>query len=146
MYKFEKSVSIKRSPQEVFDFMNNPANGVQWQSGSQYGEWTSNGPVGVGSTFKAGTKMLGRIIEAELELTEWDPPKRSSIRVTSGPIPFESKNRFEAQGDGTLLTSSFQLELGNFFKIAEGLVGKQIEKTVESDFSALKILLESGSV
>ena len=145
MYKFEKSVFIKRSPKDVFDFLNTPSNTVQWQSGSQYAEWTSNDSVGVGSTFKAGTKLLGRIIEAELELTEWDPPNRSSIKVVNGPIPFESYNRFEAQGDGTLLTSTFQIELGNFFKLAEGLVGKQIEKNVESDYSALKILLDNGA-
>ncbi len=35
-------------------------------------------------------------------------------------------------------------EFGGFFKLAEGLVGKQAEKQSESDLAALKLLLESG--
>ena len=37
-----------------------------------------------------------------------------------------------------------QAELGGFFKLAEGLVGKQIEKQMETDSAKLKKLLEAG--
>ncbi len=37
-------------------------------------------------------------------------------------------------------------EIGGFFKIAEGLVGKQARKQFDLDFEALKLLLESGEV
>ncbi|VAW34505.1 hypothetical protein MNBD_CHLOROFLEXI01-5149 [hydrothermal vent metagenome] len=33
--------------------MTNPANAPKWQSGTQSAEWTSNGPVGVGSSWLA---------------------------------------------------------------------------------------------
>jgi hypothetical protein len=36
------------------------------------------------------------------------------------------------------------MEIGGFFKMAEGLVGKQAEKQTEADLEVLKRLLESG--
>jgi hypothetical protein len=67
-----------------------------------------------------------------------------SFKVTSGPVPAEFTNTLEAQGDGTLLTFGSQAELGGFFKLAEGLIGKQLEKQVDSDLSALKLFMEEG--
>ena len=126
--------------------MTNPANNPQWQSGTESAEWTSVGPPGVGSTFKIVASLLGRKIESVVEITGWDPPNLSRIKSVGGPIPFENTLRFAAQGDGTLLTQNAQAEIGGFFKLAEGLVGKQLEKQGESERSALKLLLESGQV
>ena len=146
MYKFESSIFINRPQQEVFDYVTNPANSPKWQIGTESSEWTSDGPPGVGSTVKVVTSLLGRKIEVVIEITGWDPPNLLSIKSVGGPIPFESTQRFAAQGDGTLLTETGQAEIGGFFKLAEGLVGKQLEKQGESERSALKLLLESGQV
>jgi len=146
MYKFESSIFINRPVQEVFDFVTNPANNAKWQSGTESAEWTSDGPPGVGSTIKVVAKLLGRKVEVVAEITGWDPPHLSSSKSVGGPIPFEGTSKFEAQGDGTLLTQTGQAEFGGFFKLAEGLVGKQLEKQGESERAALKLLLESGEV
>jgi carbon monoxide dehydrogenase subunit G len=143
MYTFEKSITINRSPQDVFDYMTNPANDAQWQSGIESSEWTSDSPPGVGSTQKVVRSFLGRKIESGVELTGWDPPNQSSGKTVNGPIPFEVTNKFEAQGNGTLLTMTGRAELGGFFKLAEGLVGKQVEKQLDSDLAALKLQLEA---
>jgi carbon monoxide dehydrogenase subunit G len=146
MYKFESSVFINRTPQEVFDFISDPANNAKFQSSTESAEWVTEGPPGVGSIFKTKVKFLGRTIEANAQFTGWDPPRMYAVKTISGPIPFESTARLEPQGEGTLLTDTIQAELGGFFKLAEGLVGKQLEKTVDADHSALKLLLEAGQM
>ena len=146
MYKFELSIFINRPVQEVFDYVTNPANYAKWSSGIQSAEWTSDGPPGVGSTVKGVAKFLGRKIEFVTEITGWDPPNLWSVKSVGGPLPLESTSKFEAQGDGTLVTETSQIEIGGFFNLAEGLVGKQFEKQKESDSSALKLLLEAGQV
>gem|GEM_PF-4850779 len=40
----------------------------------------------------------------------------------------------EEQGDGPLLTLSGLAESGSFFKLTEGLAGKQAEKLLASDW------------
>ena len=144
MYKFESSVYINRPPQEVFDFVTNPANNVRWMSGTESAAWTSNGPPGVGSSYVGVFNFLGRKIEGEVEITAWEPPHRQSFKTVSGPIPSQNTTTFEPQGEGTLVTHTTQIEVGGFFKMAEGLVGKQLEKTYETNNAALKLLLEEG--
>lgn len=144
MFTFEKSFFISRPQQEVFDFVSDPANATQWQSSTEVAEWTSEGPPGVGSTYRSIVKFLGRKVESTDEITIWDPPKQYSFKTVSGPIPYEATIRFESQEDGTQLTIEGQAEVGGFFKIAEGLVGKQAEKLTDTNFSALKRLLEAG--
>ena len=39
-----------------------------------------------------------------------------------------------------------QVEVGGIFKIVEGLVAKQMKKGTDTDFEALKLLLEAGQV
>ncbi len=144
MYQFEKSVFINRPQQEVFDFVSNTANESQWDSGGGTTEKTSEGPTGLGTTYRTTTKFLGRGIEADIEITSWDAPNEYTQKGTSGPFPFETKNTFTPKENGTQLTISGQAELSGFFKMAEGLVGKQLEKHIDTDLNLLKIVLEQG--
>ena len=144
MFEFENSLFINRPPQEVFDFLTNPGNDPQWRSSAVSGEWTSQDPIGVGSTFNTIDKFLGRKIESTNEITIWDPPNQFGFKTVGGPMPFEATTTLESKENGTQLTLRGQAELGGLFKIAEGLAGKQIEKQSLADFDALKLLLEEG--
>lgn len=145
MIKFENSVFIKRSPQDVFAYVTSPNNAPQWMAGVQDAGWTSD-DHGIGSTWKVTTKFLGRTIEGELERTSFDPPHHVTSKVIKGPIPYESTIKLEAQNNGTLLTFAGQVEFGGFFKLAEGVVGQQLKKNQDSDLAALKLLLEADEV
>ncbi|MFN2233149.1 MAG: SRPBCC family protein [Anaerolineales bacterium] len=144
MFKYEKSVLINRPQQEVFDFVTNLTNDPEWQSNIESVEQMSDGPIGVGSTWRYVTKFLGRKNETEIQMTSYDPPHQSSVKAVSGPLPFENTHKFQDQDGGTMLTLTGQIEIGGFFKMAEGLAGKQIEKQMDADAAALKNLLEAG--
>ncbi|MCH7845308.1 MAG: SRPBCC family protein [Acidobacteria bacterium] len=144
MFKTRKSVQINRSPQDVFDYVNDPANDANWQGPIESSRWTSEGPPGVGSTKESVIKFLGRKSESTSEVTIWDPPNTTGFKLIGGPMQFQGTFGFESTGEGgTELTEDFEFEFGGFFKLAEGLVGKRLEKQLETDFDALKLLLES---
>lgn len=67
MATFTVTTFINRPLQEVFDFMTNPANFAQWQSGTKSAKWASEGPVGVGSIFHSVGQLLGREMKMERE-------------------------------------------------------------------------------
>jgi hypothetical protein len=121
-----------------------PTNNSKWQSGTVSAEWKSDDPPQIGSTFNWITSFLGRRIEGEMVMTSWDPPMQSGFKTFQGPIPFEVTTRYEAQGDGTRITTEGQVEFNGFLKLAERLVGKQLDKQIESNNGALKLLLEAG--
>ena len=145
MITFEKTIFINRPQQEVFDYVSNPANNTEWRSTIESSEWTSEGLAGVGSTLRVVTRFLGRKIEATGDITVWDSPNQFAFKMSNGPIPFEGTNRFESKENGTQVTISGKGEPGSFFKLAEGLAGKQAQKQLETDLSALKLIMENGS-
>lgn len=144
MYKFKKELIINRAQQEVFDFATDPANDPKWRGTSDFAEWTSPSPVGVGSTQRSEGSFLGRKIDSNLEVTAWDPPNQFGLKAVSGPIPFEINVNMTSNGNGTSVTLIGQAEFGGFFKLAEGLAGKQLEKQLDKDFETLKNLMEKG--
>ena len=145
MITFETTIFINSPQQEVFDFVSNPANNTKWRSTFESSEWTSEGPIGVGSTIRVVSRFLGRKIDSTFELIVWDSPNQFSFNTADGPMPFEATNRFESKENGTQVTISGKGEPGGFFKLAEGLAGKQGKKQLETDLSALKLILENGS-
>ena len=64
-------------------------------------------------------------------------------KATNGPAKLEETNKFESKDGGTLLIQSFQVEVGGFFKMAEGLAVKQMQKQLETHANTLKMLLEA---
>jgi len=144
MFAFENKITIERPQQEVFDFISDPANDSKWRDSAVSAEWTSDGPVGVGSTQRSVDKLLGREIESTSEVTVWDPPNQFGWKSIDSPMPYDLKISLVPEGSGTQLTFSGQAEFGGFFKLAEGLVGKQMEKQMANDFKSLKKFLESA--
>lgn len=144
MIEFSKTFHIDRPQQEVFDFMADPANDVKWRDSAVSAEWTSEGPVGVGSRLKSVDKLMGREIESTSEVTVYDPPHKLGQKTIGGPMPFEFTVSLEPENGGTKLTMAGKAEAGGFFKLAEGLVGKQLKKQIETDLKGLKTLLEGG--
>jgi carbon monoxide dehydrogenase subunit G len=143
MNTFTVTTMINRPVKEVFDFMTDPANNAKWQSGTESAKLISEGPLGVGSSVRTVGKLMGREFASDNEITQWDPPNVWGIKSSSGPIKFEGMNKFESKDGGTLITQSFQGEVGGFLKLAEGMAVKQIQKQVEADGQRLKKLLES---
>ncbi len=143
MIKIEYSVYINRPHQQVFDFVSNPANDPQWVGPVESAKLVSEGPVGVGSILSSEAKFMGRNLESTSEYTVWDPPNQFALKSVGGPISYEQTVTFNAKDTGTQLNLSIQADVGGFFKLAEGLVGKQLNKQVETDFITLKSLLEA---
>lgn len=142
MITFEKTIFISRPQQEVFDYASDPANAHKWQSNIISVERTSAEPQGVGSTERWISRFLGRDIETTVQVTLWDPPNKTGGKSVSGPIPLEGEMKFEPEGNGTKVTQTGRVEAGGFFKLAEGLLKKQLERQFDTNLEALKLLLE----
>ena len=144
MIKIENSYVINRPIEEVFEFLANAENNSQWQSSTQEVKKTSEGATGVGTTFTSVGQILGRRLESSLEYTAYEPNKRLAGKTTSGPIPFQFVNTFEPVAEGgTKVTTSGEGDVGGFFKLAEPLVARMLERQFKTDSANLKDLLES---
>ena len=143
MTKIENSVVIKRPIEEVFAFMANPENTPLWAGVVREVKLTSEGPIGVGTTYNTVIDLMGRRIESKNEVTEYEPNSKSSTKTTSGPMPLETSMTLKAVEGGTEVTNSAKLEGAGVFKLAEPIFARMANRQVETDFANVKDLLEA---
>jgi uncharacterized membrane protein len=144
MARAEHTVFVGRPPHEVFAFLTDLSKVPEWQSGS-VAVGSSDRPLGVGAKYVQVLQFLGKRIEATIEVTEFEPGRRFSIRTRTGPIPFEVRHDFEPAdgGSATQLHVELEGEPGRFFKLAEPLVVRNAQRQMEGDFATLKELVEA---
>lgn len=141
MFIVEKQIYIDRLPQDVFEFSVDHNNAQLWREGVVLAEVTS-ASMGVGATTREVLLFMGREMEITFEITAYDPPYQFGARTTSGPLDFHVVWTYEPDGGGTLMRYLLEGEPGGFFKVAEGMVKRQVDKQLEKELDNLKAVLE----
>jgi carbon monoxide dehydrogenase subunit G len=143
--ELEINIVINRPVEDVFALLSNPENDHKWRSGIEVKK-TSEGPYGVGTTFRSVVTALGRRIEGEIEYTEYEPNRSLATKSKSGPIPVESQWTFKRVEGGTRVDVALQAEPGGFFKLAEPLLVSILKRQFGADFANLKELMEARAL
>lgn len=141
MINIEKSIVINRPVEEVFAFVTDGSKASQWQGGLEAVEGQANT---VGDQYTEVRKFLGREMRSVMEVTAFEPNSRWAARVLKGPVPYEVSVQFEPLDGGTRMTTRVDGEPTGFFKVAEGMMKSQLEKSLEEDTSRLKRILEGA--
>jgi uncharacterized protein YndB with AHSA1/START domain len=143
MIKVEKSVVINKPVEEVFGFVTAEGTYTRWQAGVE--QVIEEGPRNiVGSQFTEVRRFMGQEMRTTLELTEFVPNARWAAKVVKGPVPYEVVMTYKAVNGGTKVTTSVDGEPKGFFKLAEGMVASQLEKSIAEDEQRLKEILEAN--
>jgi uncharacterized membrane protein len=145
MARVEASVVINRPLEEVFAFASNPENDMQWESDVSDVEQTSEGPMGVGATYRGVIHFLGQRLEWASEVTHFEPNERVHFKLAAGPLDLEESCTFEPVEGGTRVTVVYGGDPGGFFKLAEAVVVRMFQKQIEGNLANLKDVLEAGA-
>jgi uncharacterized membrane protein len=146
MAGFELNIVINRRIEDVFAVLTNLENDVKWRR-----EWiearnTSGGFLGVGAMFCLVSEFLGRRIETEYEVTEYEPNRITAWKTVSGPLPLTFRRIFERVQGGTRVTIRYEVEPRGFFRLVEPLVVSMGKRQLEGDFPKLKELMEAPAL
>jgi len=123
MLKLKTSAVINRSIEEVFEFVANTENDMMWQSDVLEAKDTSEGPIGVGHTYKQTFQFLGRRLESTYEVTEFEANRKFIFKNTAGPIPIEGGFTCEPVPEGATKITLNPKTVGNQFIQPEGFTG-----------------------
>lgn len=146
MGKFDVSTTIKRPVEDVFAVISNPEDSPKWSSTSLEAKQTSPGPIGVGTTARFVGKFLGRRIESESVVTEFEPNRKYTWENKTGPFPFKGSVTLEQIEGGTRVNAAAEIEPGGFFKLAEPLLMSMARRQFQSDLDNLKDLMEANAL
>jgi len=146
MARFDVGITIKRPMEEVFAVLSDFSNGSKWASGAaEPARKTSDGPIGVGTTWHGVGKVAGRKIESDFEYTEFEPNRRIVMTITK-PFPMTSTVTFEPVAGGTHVSQTVVGEPGGFFKLAEPLAVTMSRRQFQNDLDNLRDLMEAHAL
>ena len=142
MIKVVVEIDIDRSSEEVFTYISNFENNPSWQSGQIEARFTSEGPLGVGSTYDQVAKFMGRRIESSFEVIEFEPHHMVKATTTAGSFPITFTRIVEPAGSAARVTAVVEGDASGFFKLAQPLLARIVQRSVNSDYQNLKQILE----
>jgi len=146
MARAEVSTTIKRPVEDVWALISNVENNPKWSSFALEAKQTSPGPIGVGTTARVVGKFLGRRIESESVITEFEPNRKYSWESKSGPFPLKGSTVLQQIEGGTRVNATLEGSPGCFFKLAEPLVITMTKRSLQGDFDNLKDLMEADAL
>lgn len=129
----QRSIVINRPVDEVWAFVTDGSTAPKWRPGVLDVSKVSG--AGVGETWKQGVKGPGgRRIDADYEVTAWEPGKFMAFKAIAGPVRPTGEYRFAAENGGTRLSFSLQAELSGIKKL---LMGGAVQSTMDAEMGSL---------
>jgi carbon monoxide dehydrogenase subunit G len=131
--------TISRPPEDVFDFLADARNEPQWLPGALSVEKTSEGPVGPGTTFVGTYRRAGRV---ELELVEFERPRRVTIRARSKIVDFDDAIDLTPSGAGTRLGALMTAHPRGAMRLVTPLMARTMRRRFAANWTRLAPALE----
>ncbi len=139
------NVDVAAPPGEVFAYLSDMENNPKWQSGMVSARWTSDGPIGVGSTYDQVATFLRRKIESTFEVEAYEPGRMIRASSTASSFPITFTRMVEPIDSGTKVTAIITGEASGFFKIAEPILRRMVQRSVDGDYRNLRVVFTSQS-
>ena len=140
------SVEINRPAAEVFGYLDQLDRHREWQSSIVSTRVETDGPTRVGTRVAERRKVPGGARDVPYEITEHEPPRKSSFRGTAGPIRPVGTVTVDPLGEeSSRMTLEFDLEGHGLGKLVAPFARRQADKEVPESHEKLKQLLESGA-
>jgi uncharacterized membrane protein len=105
------SIEIDRRPEDVFAYLDPLERHGEWQREIVSTKIETNGPVGVGTRVREIRKIGGREQDTSYEITEHDPPRKTSFRGVVGPVRPVGTVTVQPVGDGSKARVSIEFNL-----------------------------------
>jgi uncharacterized protein YndB with AHSA1/START domain len=145
MVRAEVSTTVKRPVEEVFSVMSDASKNPRWASGISETTKTSDGPIGVGTTWHGVGKFLGRRIESDTRYTEFEPNHKVTTEITT-PFPMTITYSFESTAGGTRVDQVVDAEPGGFFKLVGPLLVTAAKRQFKNDLDNFRDLMEADAL
>ena len=118
---------------------------LSWISGTQSVTKTSNGPLGVGTTWHTVAKALGRTIDSNLTVPEFEPD-HSYVWTIDKPFKATTTFTFESVDGGTRVDQTVDGDLEGFFKLAQPLMLPMMKRQVQHDLETFRDLVDAHAL
>jgi uncharacterized protein YndB with AHSA1/START domain len=144
--RFEQELSIRRPPEDVFDYVVDPSKLASWQIHKTHVEPLTDGPPRQGFLVRERTKPPGaKEFEQVVEFSEFERPRRFGVHIVEGPQPIDGTWTFAPDGDGgTLVRCVVEGSLRGPQRFLSPIVSRVIARQFATYHEHLRQNLESA--
>jgi uncharacterized protein YndB with AHSA1/START domain len=142
-----QTIEIDRSPEDVFAYLDQLDRHGEWQGTIISTRVETDGPTRVGTRAVDRRKVPGGPRDIGYEVTEHDPPRKTSFRGIDGPVRPVGTVTVEPLDDGlrSRVTLEFDLQGHGIGKLFAPFARRQAAQQLPQDQAKLKERLESGA-
>jgi Polyketide cyclase / dehydrase and lipid transport len=147
MARVSGDILIERPVEEVFDFVADQRNEPAYNPRMLQSEKITEGPIGVGTRFRATARSGGRAAEMLIEVTQFDRPRRLGSLTTMSGVDVDGGLTFEPVAGGTRMNWSWEVSPRGPLRLLGPLVAHLGRRQERMIWTGLKAQLEgSGDV
>jgi carbon monoxide dehydrogenase subunit G len=126
----------------AFAFVADFANSMRWDPGVATSERVDPGPVGLGSRFRLGVRMGGRVAPMEYRISVFEPSRRVVLLGEGSGVSAVDEIRFEPAGTGTRIDYTADIRLGGLLRFVQPLLGGAFRKIAENALGGMQKTLD----
>lgn len=146
--KVQRSVFINLPAEDIFAYVCDLENMVDWSSTTVTIRKVSPGKIGAGATVRSTLRFLGRWLNVEFEVVEYSPGRCLALKSIAGSPPCLFCYQFEALAGGGTTTSQEAIVqvVGGIVDQTNPVIESAVARQIEYDLQTLKEILEAGKV
>jgi carbon monoxide dehydrogenase subunit G len=142
MAVIENSVQIDRSPEEVFDYLVDLRNELEWNPDAQSMTKITDDPIGVGTKFLAKWKQSKLV---EVECIRFERPYRW-VHSNGGSLTVVIDVTLKPQGTATLMVVRFDVSPRGLTRLFFPIILPQLKRAEKQNMAHIKNALEKRGV
>ena len=145
MIDFTIETRIERSPEEVFDYVTDPAKLATWQTNTVSAVREDDGPMRLGSRLReVHSGPGGKKFESVVEVIEHERGRAFALKVVEGDLPVDLRITFEPAGSGTLMWFRGHGQAKGAMRLAQPVLQRVLKRQFASQCATLKQVLQGS--
>jgi hypothetical protein len=143
MARIEESVEINCPVEKTFAYTTNAGSWSKWNSAIPEAEQTSDGPTGIGSTFRGTAHLMGRSMPWTAKTTEYELNKKFVKNIDSGSVLIEQHNTYTPIKEGVKFTIVYDMKVTGCLRLLSPMIVSSMRKELKKSLINLKQNLEA---
>jgi carbon monoxide dehydrogenase subunit G len=127
---------------EAFAFVADFANSMLWDPGVAESRRLDDAPLGLGSRFRLGVRMRGRVAPMDYTITTFEPPRQVVLTGSGSGVSAIDDIRFEATASGTRIDYVADIRLTGLLRLIEPFARGTFDKIGREALAGMRAALD----
>ena len=138
MATYSTEIDSPRGQKDAFEYLATFSNALEWDPSVTEAEAMGSGPAQVGSVYRLGVRVAGRVVTFDYTVVALERPSRVVLEARHGLMTSRDTISVDAAGSGSRGRYDAVLEPRGVLRLAAPLVAKSFAKMADRGAAGLR--------